>query len=101
MISHLFDSIEKRSMVGYGGLMTWIFRKFCVPLDGLQFPMGPNKTIGAKCLNNLHLKLNDKGILENAIDEVEDIESDDEKDEEEREEKEEKEKEEEDQESKD
>ena len=88
-------------MVGYEGLMTWIFRKFGVPLDGLQFPMGPNNKIGAKCLNNLHLKLNDKGILEDAIEEVEDVESEDEKDEEEREEKEEKQKEEKDQENKD
>ena len=61
MISHLSDCIEKRYLVGYGGLLTWIFRKFGVPLDGLQFPMSSNN-IGAKCLNNLHLKLNDKGF---------------------------------------
>ena len=66
MISHLSDCIEKKYLVGYGGLLTWIFRKFSVPLDGLHFPMGPNNKIGAKCLNNLHLKLNDNGILENA-----------------------------------
>ena len=82
MISHLSDSIEKRSMVGYGGLLTWIFKKFGVPLDGLQFPMGPNNKIGAKCLHNLHLRLNDEGILENAIEKVVDIETEDEKNEE-------------------
>ena len=48
--------------------------------------MSPNNKIGAKCLNNLHLKLNDKGILEDAIEEVEIIDS--EKDEVEKEEKE-------------
>ena len=35
--------------VGYGGLLTWIFKKFGVPLDGLHFPMSPNNKIGAKC----------------------------------------------------
>ena len=35
MISHLPDCIEKKYLVGYGGLLTWIFRKFGVPLDGL------------------------------------------------------------------
>ena len=70
MISHLSDCIVKKYMVGYGGLLTWIFRKFGVPLKGLHFPMGPNNKICAKCLNNLHLKLNDNGILENAIEQV-------------------------------
>ena len=42
--------------------------------------MSSNNKIGAKCLNNLHLKLNDNGILENANEEVEVVES--EKDEE-------------------
>src|SRR5688572_14155489 len=79
MISHLADCIEKKSMVGYGGLLTHIFKKFGVPLDGLEFPMSANNKIGAKCLNNLHLKLNDKGILEDAIEEVEEVSSDDEK----------------------
>ena len=35
MISHLSDCIEKKFMVGYGGLLTWIFKKFGVPLDTL------------------------------------------------------------------
>ena len=64
MISHLFDCIEKKYMVGYRGLLTWIFRKFRVCLEGLQFPMSSNNKIGAKCLTNLHLKLSNKGILE-------------------------------------
>ena len=34
MISHLSNCIEKY-MVGYGGLLTWIFRMFGVPLEGL------------------------------------------------------------------
>ena len=79
MISHLADCIEKNSMVGYGGLLTHIFKKFGVPLDGLECPMSANNKIGAKCLNNLHLKLNDKGILEDAIEEVEEVSSDDDK----------------------
>ena len=78
MTSHLSDCIEKGSFVGYGGLMTWIFKKFGVPLDGLQFPMGPNMKIGAKCLHNLHLKLNDEGILVHAMEEVVDVDSEEE-----------------------
>ena len=70
MISHLRNCIVKKYMVGYGGLLTWIFRKFGVRLEGLHFPMGPNNKIGAKCLNNLHFKLNDNGILENATKQV-------------------------------
>ena len=66
MISHLVDCIEKKYMIGYGGLLTWIFKKFGVPLEGLHFPVGSNNKIGAKCLTNLHLKLTDKGILEAA-----------------------------------
>ena len=62
MISNLFDYIEKKYMEGYGGLLTWIFSKFGVPLEGLYFPMSSNNKIGAKCLTNLHLKLSDKGI---------------------------------------
>ena len=58
--------------------------------------MSSNNKIGAKCLNNLHLKLNYKRILEDTI-EVMNIDSENEKDEEEKEEKEEKEKDEEDQ----
>ena len=76
MISHLSDCIDKKYVVRYGGLLTWIFRKFGVPLDGLHFPMGPNNKIGAKCLNNLHLKLNDNGILEDANEQVYIIDSD-------------------------
>ena len=83
MISHLSYCIEKKYLVGYGGLLTWIFRKFGVPLNGLKFPKSPKNKIGAKCLNNLHLKLNDNGILENANAEVEVVDS--EKDEEEQE----------------
>ena len=64
MISHLYDCIEKTYMVGYGGLLTWILKKFGVPLGGLQFPMSSNNKIGAKCLTNLHLKLLDKEISE-------------------------------------
>ncbi|XP_057528336.1 uncharacterized protein LOC130807204 [Amaranthus tricolor] len=67
------------SFVGYGGLLTWMFKKFGVPLDGLQFPMGPNMKIGAKCLHNLHLKLNDEEILVHAVEEVNDVESEEEK----------------------
>ena len=51
-------------MVGYGGLLTSIFRKFGVPLDVLHFPMSENTKIGAKYLTNLHLKLNLNGTLE-------------------------------------
>jgi hypothetical protein len=86
MISHLSDCIKKRCMVGYGGLLTCVFKKFGVPLDGLQFPMSANNKIGAKCLNNLHLKLNEKGILEDFVDEVEEVSFDEEKGEKEREE---------------
>ena len=72
-------------MVGYGGLLTWFFRKFGVPLEGLQFPMSSNNKIGAKCLTNLHLKISEKGILEEAsIEDVEDENSDEEKDEDEK-----------------
>ena len=70
MISHLSDCIEKKYLVGYGGLLTWIFRKFGVPLEGLHFSMGPNNKIGAKCFKNLHLNLNDNGILEDANEQV-------------------------------
>ena len=59
-------------MAGYGGLLSWIFRKFGVPLKGLNFPMGPNNKIGAKCFNNLHLKLNENGILENVTEQIDD-----------------------------
>ena len=38
--------------------------------------MGPNNKIGAKCLNNLHLKLNDNGILEDANEQVNVVDSD-------------------------
>ena len=76
MISHLSDCIAKKCMVGYGGLLSWVFRKFGVPLEGLNFPMGPNNTIGAKCLNNLHLKLNENGILEDVTEQI-DVHSDD------------------------
>ncbi|XP_057543228.1 uncharacterized protein LOC130821457 [Amaranthus tricolor] len=79
------DCIEKKYMVGYGGLLTWFFRKFGVPLEGLQFPMSSNNKIGAKCLTNLHLKISEKGILEEAsIEDVEDENSDEEKDEDEK-----------------
>ena len=44
--------------------------------------MSANKKIDVKCLTNLHLKLSDKGILEEASNEdVEDQNSDEEKDE--------------------
>ena len=79
MISHLSDCIEKKYLVGYGGLLTWTFRKFGIPLDGLQFPMSPNNKIGAKFLNNLHLKLNDNGILEDANEEVDSNKDEEEK----------------------
>ncbi|XP_057523772.1 uncharacterized protein LOC130803605 [Amaranthus tricolor] len=82
MISHLSDCIEKGSFVGYGGLMRRIFKKFDVPVDGLQFPMGRNTKIGAKCLHNLYLKLNDEGILVHEMEEVVDIDLEEEKDEE-------------------
>ncbi|XP_057540621.1 uncharacterized protein LOC130818467 [Amaranthus tricolor] len=65
--------IEFNSLtLGYGGLLSWIFRKFGVPLEGLNFPMGPNNKIGAKCLNNLHLKLYENGILENVTEQIDD-----------------------------
>ena len=38
--------------------------------------MGPNNKIGAKCLSNLHLKLNENGILENICEQI-DVNSDD------------------------
>ena len=41
--------------------------------------MGPNTKIGAKCLHNLHLKLNDEGILIHDMDEVVDVDSEEEK----------------------
>ena len=85
MISHLSDCLEKKFMVGYGGLFTWIFKKFGVPMDSLQFLMSSNNKIGAKCLNNLHLKLSNKGILEEAtIKDVENKDSDEEKEEKEK-----------------
>ena len=72
-------------MVGYGGLFTWIFKKFGVLLDGPQFPMSANNKIGVKCLANLHLKVSDKGILEEAtIEDVENEDSDEEKEEKEK-----------------
>ena len=52
MISHLSDCVAKKCMVGYEGLLSWIFRKFGVPLEGLNFHMSPNNKIRAKCLNN-------------------------------------------------
>ena len=48
-----------------------IFKKFGVPLEGLEFPMSANNKIGAKCLNNLHLTLNENGILEDVEEDVE------------------------------
>ena len=63
-VSHLADSIEKKSMVIYGGLLTWIFRKFGVPVDGLHFRMSVNDKIWAKCLTNLLLKSTSNGTLE-------------------------------------
>ena len=83
MISHLSDCIQKKYLVGYGGLLTWIFRKFGVPLEGLLFPMSPNNKIGAKCLNNLRLKLNDNGILEHVSMEAEIFDSEKEEEEQE------------------
>ena len=80
-------------MVGYGGLLTSMFRKFGVPLEGLHFLMGPNNKIGAKCLNNFHLKLNDNGILENVTEQIDahlDKEEDTKNDDEEKKEQEEK-----------
>ena len=45
-------------------------------MDTLQFPMSPNNKIGAKCLNNLHLRVSEKGILEEIINEdVEEVNS--------------------------
>jgi hypothetical protein len=67
-------------------LLIHVFKKFGVPLDSLEFPMSANNRIGAKCLTNLHLKLNEKGILEDVVEEVEEVSSDDEKVEEENEE---------------
>lgn len=80
MVSHLSECIEKGLMVGYGGLLTCIFKKFEVPLDGLEFPMSANNKISERCLTNLHLQLNEKGILEHAIEEVA-VSSDDEEEE--------------------
>jgi transposase-like protein len=71
MVSHLSECIEKGLMVGYGGLLTCVFKKFGVPLDGPEFPMSANNKISERCLTNLHLQLNEKGILEHAIEEVE------------------------------
>jgi hypothetical protein len=48
--------------------------------------MSTNNKIGAKFLKNLHLNLNEKGILEDVI-EIEEVSSDEEKDEKEKEEK--------------
>ena len=54
-------------------------------MDSLQFPRSSNNKIGAKCLNNLHLKLSDKGILEEAtIKNMENEASDEEKEEKEK-----------------
>ena len=78
MISHLSDCIEKKIFVGYGGLLTCIFKKFDVPLEGLEFPMGPNMKIGAKCLQNLHLKLTDEGMLIHYLEEEIEVGSEDE-----------------------
>ena len=50
MISHLSDCIKYKYMDGYRDLLTWIFKKFGVRLEGLQFPMSSNNKIGAKCL---------------------------------------------------
>lgn len=77
MISHLSECIKKGLMVGYGGLLSSILKKFGVSMDGLQFPMSANNQMSAKCLKNLHLNLNDKGILEDII-EVEDVSSEEE-----------------------
>lgn len=66
MISHLCDCIEKKYMIDYGGLLTWIFEKCGVPLEGLHFPLSSNNKIGVECLTNLHLKLTDKITLEAA-----------------------------------
>ena len=74
MISHFSDCIEKKYMVGYGGLLTWIFKNFEVPLERLQFPMSSNNKICAKCLTDLHLRLSDKEILEAASTEDEEEE---------------------------
>ena len=52
-----------------------------MPLEGLEFPMSANNKIGAKCLNNLHLVLNEKGILEDAANDVEYVSSDEEQEE--------------------
>ena len=65
MIYNVSECISKGCVIGYGGLLTWIFRKLGVPLEGQNFPMSPNNMIGAKCLSNLHLKLNENGTLEN------------------------------------
>ena len=73
-------------MVGYEGLLTWTFKKFGVPLDSLQFPMSPNNKIGVKCLNNLHLRVSEKGIMEEIINEdVKEVNSEEEKEDEEKE----------------
>ena len=69
-------------MVGYGGLLTWIFKKFGVSLEGLQFPMSANNKIGVKCLINLYLKVSAKGMLEDSSNEdVEEENFDEEKNE--------------------
>ena len=70
MISHVSECISKVCVIGYGGLLTWIFRKLGVPLEGQNFPMSPNNMIGAKCLSNLHLKLNENGTLENVTEQI-------------------------------
>ena len=89
MILHFSNYIEMKYMVGYGDLLTWIFRKFGVSLQGLQFPISSNNKIGAKCLTNFHLKLSDKGFLEEAsIEDEEEEGSDEEKEEEQEKEKE-------------
>ena len=82
MISYLSGFISKRCVIGYGGLLTWTFRKLGVPLEGQNFPMGPNNMIGAKCLSNLHLKLNENRILENVAEQI-NVHSDDKEEQEE------------------
>ena len=58
-----------------------IFKKFGVPLEGLEFPISANNKKGAKCLNNLHLTLNENGILEDVEEDVEYVSSDEEQEE--------------------
>ena len=72
MICHLNDCIFKRNVLGYGGLLTWIFKKLGVPLDGPNYPMGPNNKVGVKCLKNLRLRLTENGTLENIFEQSED-----------------------------